>query len=299
MDLALLEDFIELAKEKSFSRAAEARNLTQPAFSRRIKTLEDVIGTQLVQRTSRSVSLTPAGTAFQPRADAIVRLFAEARSEALEIAGLAETGLNLAATHALSYTFVPKWLMQAIGPSGIGTLNMISDTQGPCVRAMLRGEANFLVCHRDRSAAFGLSERQFRHHVIGHDRLVPLCMPDTKRRPRWHLGHAKGPVPFIAYGNPSGIRNILEHHWSLHGRPALSVSMSSVLAAANLELAKEGHGVAFLPLSLAETAVAQGELVRAANPDQDIPVEIVIYRPRSKLSKHSESFWEKVQNFAP
>lgn len=48
MDLALLEDFLELAREMNFSRAAENRNLTQPAFSRRIRTLESAIQTPLL-----------------------------------------------------------------------------------------------------------------------------------------------------------------------------------------------------------------------------------------------------------
>ena len=86
MDLALLQDFVELASELNFSRAADRRNMTQPAFSRRIRGLEDAIGTPLVQRTSRSVSLTPAGSAFLPRANARVRLVAEVRRDALEAA---------------------------------------------------------------------------------------------------------------------------------------------------------------------------------------------------------------------
>ncbi len=73
MDLALLEDFLELARELNFSRAAEKRNMTQPAFSRRIRTLESAIQTPLIQRTTRHVSLTPAGKAFHPRAEAVVR----------------------------------------------------------------------------------------------------------------------------------------------------------------------------------------------------------------------------------
>ena len=60
MDLSLLEDFLELTRELNFSRAAENRNLTQPAFSRRIKTLEDALQTPLITRTTRQVALTAA-----------------------------------------------------------------------------------------------------------------------------------------------------------------------------------------------------------------------------------------------
>lgn len=149
MELGLLEDFLELARELNFSRAAEKRNMTQPAFSRRIRSLEDAIQTPLISRTTRQVTLTPAGVAFQPRAAAVVRLLADARTEALEAAGRAHRSLNLVATHALSYTFIPRWLMQVVDPTDIGTLNMVSDTQRQCLLLMQKGEASFLSAIED------------------------------------------------------------------------------------------------------------------------------------------------------
>ncbi len=289
----MLEDFIALAKALNFSRAADSRNTTQPAFSRRIRSLEEAIGTPLFHRTSRSVALTPAGAAFLPRAVALVRLMGEARREALDAAGHAATTLSLAATHALSFSFVPNWLMRVAGPAGIGTLNMVSDSKERCEELMLRGDVTFFVCHASPAAPGGLPERQFHHRVVGHDRLVPLVAPDASGAPRWRLAPGEA-VPAIAYGGASGLSRILEAHWSAHGRPEIVPNMSSLLAATNLELAKEGQGVAWLPLSLAEGDCAAGRLVRAGGAEFDVPVEIVVYRPRSRLSAHAERFWEKV-----
>jgi len=61
--LIWLEDFIELARTRSFSRAAENRFVTHPAFGRRIKALEQWVGAELVVRT-HPVSLTAAGQLF-------------------------------------------------------------------------------------------------------------------------------------------------------------------------------------------------------------------------------------------
>ena len=57
MELNWLEDFLALAERRNFSRAAEARHVTQPAFSRRIRALEDWVGTPLVVRASQGVVL--------------------------------------------------------------------------------------------------------------------------------------------------------------------------------------------------------------------------------------------------
>jgi DNA-binding transcriptional LysR family regulator len=63
-DLRHLRAFCTLAEELHFNRAAERLHLTQPALSRRIQALEEVVGTPLLKRTTRSVELTEAGRAF-------------------------------------------------------------------------------------------------------------------------------------------------------------------------------------------------------------------------------------------
>lgn len=294
MDLALLEDFLELARELNFSRAASRRNLTQPAFSRRIKTLEEAMQTPLVNRTTRHVTLTPAGKAFQPHAATMIRLMNDAKLEVLEAAGRAQRSLNLAATHALSYHFVPAWLMRVAGPAEFGTLNLVSDTLYQCALLMQHGEASFFICHKGISNLQNLPEKQFRHHPIGRDLLAPLCAPDEDGNPLWRLDGAQDDLPYISYGGASGLHSILEDHWAAHGRPKLKQVMSSVLAATNLEMAKKGQGVAFLPLSLCENDLAHGRLIRAGGADSDVPVSVVIYRPRSRLSAHCEAFWQQV-----
>lgn len=294
MDITLLEDFLELARELNFSRAAAGRNMTQPAFSRRIKALENAIQTPLIARTTRQVALTPAGKAFQPRVEVIVRMFSEARLEALAVAGRAQRSLNLAATHALSYTFVPRWLMRVAGPAEVGTLNMVSDTHQQCVRLMQSGGASFFISHKGQVSNMDLPGKQFLCHPIGSDRLVALCAPETDGQPRWSLGPKSAAVPFIAYASASGLHAILEGHWASNGRPSFETTMNSVLAATNLEMAKEGQGVAFLPLTLAESDIQSGRLVRAGGEAFDVPVQVVIYRPRSRMSPHCEAFWQKV-----
>ena len=62
MDTKWLEDFVSLAKTRSFSRSAQLRHLTQPAFSRRLRSLQAWAGVALVDRSSYPTRLTAAGT---------------------------------------------------------------------------------------------------------------------------------------------------------------------------------------------------------------------------------------------
>jgi DNA-binding transcriptional LysR family regulator len=70
MDTKWLEDFVSLAKTRSFSRSAQLRHLTQPAFSRRLRSLQAWAGVALVDRSSYPTRLTAAGTQLHAQAQA-------------------------------------------------------------------------------------------------------------------------------------------------------------------------------------------------------------------------------------
>ncbi|GAA3162638.1 MULTISPECIES: LysR family transcriptional regulator [Streptomyces] len=83
--------FMVLAEELHFGRAAARLFMTQPAFSKQIRALEERLGLQLVDRTSRVVELTPSGRALLPEARAVAEAMAglrqAAQSRSREIAG--------------------------------------------------------------------------------------------------------------------------------------------------------------------------------------------------------------------
>jgi DNA-binding transcriptional LysR family regulator len=100
-----LSCFIAVAEELHFGRAAERLHMTQPPLSRQIQQLEAELGVQLMDRTTRSVTLTPAGVAFLPDARRILQL---AESAALTVKrvpagdlGTVVVGFTAASAHAV------------------------------------------------------------------------------------------------------------------------------------------------------------------------------------------------------
>jgi DNA-binding transcriptional LysR family regulator len=72
MELYQLGYFIEIARQRSFTRAAERLHMAQPALSQQMKNLESELGTALFIRGRKEIQLTAAGKAFLPRAEALL-----------------------------------------------------------------------------------------------------------------------------------------------------------------------------------------------------------------------------------
>ena len=291
MELAWFEDYLALAETLNFSRAAELRHVTQPAFSRRIRALEGWIGTALFTRTTHGVALTPAGEHFHNQAEVLTRAVHQLRRDTLEASGRGARLLSIAATHALSFTFFPKWVRGNERVLSLGNLNLISDSMQACEQMMLRGDAQFLLCHYHQNMGSRLEPGQFKGIVVGADTLVPLSAPGRNGAPRWRL-HGAEPAKYLAYGAQSGLGRIVAARWREKDRGfALETIFTSHLAATLLSMARAGDGVAWLPRTLAEEDISAGRLVEAGNPELEIPIEIRLFRPVARQSKTVEAIW--------
>jgi DNA-binding transcriptional LysR family regulator len=110
MEIKWVEDFIALARYQSFSRAAEFRNVTQSGFSRRIQSLEQWVGADLIDRSSFPPTLTPAGRLFQEAAEDILEKLFDMRAIIRTEQRMAGKGLQIAAGHTIALSFLPAWL---------------------------------------------------------------------------------------------------------------------------------------------------------------------------------------------
>ena len=89
MDLKVLRSFVEIAREQSFTAAAEKLSVTQPTLSRQIADLEEELGQKLFERTTRSLELTEKGHFLFRRAQDILALVDRTKLEAMTTEGLA------------------------------------------------------------------------------------------------------------------------------------------------------------------------------------------------------------------
>ncbi|MET3912532.1 DNA-binding transcriptional LysR family regulator [Bradyrhizobium sp. S3.3.6] len=304
MEINWLHDFIAVASARSFSRAAEQRNSSQPALSRRIKALEVWAGAALFERTTHAVSLTPAGDAFRLTAEDIVRRLSAGRLEAQELARGASDVLKFASTNALSLTFFPDWLRGIETMlSFVPNVQLVANHMEACERMLLAGEVHFLLCHHHPAVVTALTTSQFRSAHVGDDCLIPASVPASRsgRAARFRLpGTEDAPVQVLSYRQESGMGKILDAVRSTsplgaHLKPAFTSHLAKLL----VTMVQAGRGMAWLPESLIVDQLASGALVKAGGQEWEIPIEIRVFRPRSRLTPAAEAFWTHVQEHPP
>lgn len=299
MELDWLEDFLALVEFAHFSRAAEKRNISQPAFSRRIRMLEAWVGAPLFDRDTHRISLTVAGEQWRPVAEDLLRRAYLGRERAQDAAAAHGATVRFASTHALSVTFFPEWLERTEAEHHLGlAVSLATDSMAGCEQKMLQGEAHFLLCHHHPSAPVSFRPNYFRSVDIGRDLLVPASAPRPDGRgPLYALpGTMADPLPHLTYAQVSGMGRILAANLALDGpsawlAPAFTAHMATVLAM----MTRAGRGVSWLPMSLVGGDLEAGALVRAGGPEWDVPIAIRLYRPRARQSEAAERFWSVVK----
>ena len=300
MELSWLEDFLALVESGNFSRAAERRNMTQPAFSRRIRALEDWVGAPLFDRETHRIELTVSGEQFRPVAEDIVRRLSTGREAAREAGSSAAASLKFASTHALSLTFFPAFLRKLEADTAPGPVRLIADSMVACERIMLQGQVQFLLCHHHPAAWNRLDPHEFHSLHLGHDTLLPVTARSDSGEARFVLpGEEGAAVPYLAYSEESGIGRIVAAVRGLDGpRAWLDPVFTSHVATVLKSMATGGRGIAWLPLSLLnEELDPDGSLVRAGDESWDIGMEIRLFRPRSRQSDAAEAFWAHLTKY--
>ncbi|WP_148862642.1 LysR family transcriptional regulator [Marinobacter fonticola] len=110
MDTQALAAFIAIVDHRSFSEAAEALHLTQPAVSKRLASLENQISSPLIERGQRSLALTEAGQRLLPYARRILDELHNARLDLAASTGRIGGRLSVIASHHIGLHHLPAWL---------------------------------------------------------------------------------------------------------------------------------------------------------------------------------------------
>ena len=288
-----LEDFLALAELRNFSRAAQHRNVTQPAFSRRIRALEQMLDVELVSRDTTPIDLTPEGRLFRTTARNLLQQMEEGLNQLKRQSDLGQP-LEFAAAHSLSVTLLPSLIRTMGGCDPILRSRVESIDVDLAVEALQEGRCDFLLAF-DIDA---LMQPPFLCLSLGKTNLRPVCAPDRAGNPIFHI-HQKAPVPLLRY-SPAAymgrqVNNLLRNvDKAPDFLPVVESSLTNLLK----EMALEGDGVAWLPDYAIENELQAGTLVNFMEPEFYGEfwglIEVYLYRNDIRLHSGAEAFWKSL-----
>ena len=279
MDIKILEDFLQLAESGNFSRAAAERNITQPAFSRRIKVLEIEVGVPLIDRSSYPASLTLAGEVFRDAAADIVARFNLAVKTVRAENSRDHATIKFAVSRSLSVHFVPDWFTALTKHLEFFNIHVHTDNLHNCIHALVEGDSHFMACFAHPSVPLGIRRKDYPCRIIGHDSLIPVSKADDEGVPWFQFpGTADRPVPYLKYSPDVYIGRVVEQ---VHGQRDEELHTETVyegeIPEALKQMAIAGHGVAFVPARIVSDELANNTLVRTGSNSYSVPVEIRVY----------------------
>lgn len=300
METKWLEDFVSLAETRSFSRSAQLRHVTQPAFSRRIQSLEAWAGADLVDRSSYPTSLTPAGETLYAQALEVLQALQSTRAMLRGHASAGQDVIEFAVPHTLAFTFFPSWvsgLRDAFGP--IKSRLIALNVHDAAVR-LVEGGCDVLISYHHASEPLQLDAEHYDMVTLGQEVLAPYVKANEEGQPLFALpGTAQNPLPYLGYAPGAYLGRVTDLILKQAGAAIhLDRVYETDMAEGLKVMALEGHGLAFLPFSAVQKEVAAHKLVPVAWPDKSslqITMDVRAYRAKPSAKqppKHSaQALW--------
>lgn len=291
MQLKWLEDFVALAETANFSRAAEVRHVTHPAFGRRIRDLEAWAGTALVERGRSPVRLTSAGSVLLETALQTIRGLEGSRIEMLGEAGRQARTVTIATGRTLARTVLADWLVRLQPLLGDAQVRIVTRALPETVQMLERNEADFMLVVHHPALTVRLDGRQFAHLTLASDRLVPMARANARGEPMHSLSDPT-PPPVMTYGPTLALNRLLEDHLSHNPAiPTLSRRIECDSADALAEYVLKGLGIAWLPWSMVQADYQAGRMAVAGERITTMGFEVRLYRPKRRLHALAEGVW--------
>lgn len=248
-----LQDFLILSETRNFTTAAQLRFVTQPAFSRRIQSLEKSRGCQLIDRRSSPLTLTEQGEEFKSTAQSVLHLL-NTSAEKLRATSYAQA-LKIAATHTCFRVFpkILKTLKRQLPQ--ISVQLQIADADD-CTKLLKSNNCDYLLAFHDQE----FLGKDYERFELQNIQLLPVAL--TNAVTQW--AH-KTKIPYLAYQPSIFLGRTVEQVITEETKEKLDKIASSSMADSLKTMVLQGLGFAWLPEYSIETELNNGTLTLLDN----------------------------------
>lgn len=284
MDINQLEVLVTVAREKSFSRAAEVLDRTQPAVSQAVRRLEQEVGEKLFDRSSKDGTLTSAGETLLDYARQMLNLRHSATTALREMRNLHSGKVTISANEHTVFYLLP--VIEAFRK------------RHPMIKIEVqRGVASRIpnqITAREVELgviSFKPNDASLRSVSVMNDELLLIVSPKHKFAGKSSVSiRDLADETFIAHNAPSPYRQrVIETFAKYDTRLHISVELPSLEAIKRL--VETGVGVALVPKLSGKAEIAGGQLYGLSVREMKLERKLnIVYRKNSVLSHAAEEF---------
>ena len=277
MDTQWFDDVLVLLEERNLTRAAARRNITQPAFSRRIRSFEDWLGVEVLERGTNRVDISSALISNEAEIRGLVTRIRELRTQIVHF-DPARSKISIAAQHAPIFSTFPDMALRAKQLLPAVTFRMRAGNLNDCATMFLRGDTSMLLCYEAENAGSLPFGPRIRRALWGVDYLVPVVGGALRYTVKADNTIPEN-TPAVVYPDNSYFGEVLSK-----ARRAFATQTSSsnpvcetAFSSGIKELVLKGIGVGWLPYSMVHREIESGGLISLANHFGRQSLEVAIY----------------------
>jgi len=174
LEIRWIEDLLALDQEKSISKAAILRHVTQSAFTRRIQNIEDTLGFKILKRYSKNVDFTDAGQVLLSTSKNIKNQMDVTINYLEKNIKDNELSIKFAVSHSLITQFFPKFTQKLYSQYDDLKLEIIATNQQQGLFLLKEGSCDFLICYCDQQILNQLDHTFFSFHKIVEMEILPV-----------------------------------------------------------------------------------------------------------------------------
>lgn len=284
MDINGLEVLVTVARERSFSRAAEVLGRTQPAISQAIRRLEADVGEKLFDRSSKDGTLTPAGQVLLGHAKQMLNLRHNAETAISELRDLRHGKVTISANEHTVFYLLPV-IAEFRKKHPLIKIEVQRGVASRIPKQITAREVELGVI------SFAPKDATLRAVPVLTDELVLIVAPDHRFAGQKSVSIKDlGNEPFVAHNAPSPYRQRVIESFERH-----DTKLDIVIELPSLEAIKRlvmrGVGVALIPRLTATEDIAAGRLHSLTVKEMRLERRLnIIYRRNSELSHAAREF---------
>ncbi len=288
MELDQLRHFLKVAEHANFTRAAAEVKLSQPALSRSIARLEEELGQPLLERQTRSVTLTDCGQMLLDRARQILHLVEDTEAQFQDDG---RTGrIRVAAIPTIAPYFLPEQLRGFRRRFPEASVIVHEDTTDHLLKRLNEGSIDVAIAALPIEAKYLQVEKLFEEELL----LVMSAEHELAQKNSIQMRDIS-PLPFVLLGEAHCLTDSIVsfcHQKSFH---PVSVERTSQLAMVQ-ELVALHHGISFVPKMAADLDTCSRRIYRSLSGKKPMRTVVMLtnsYRYQSRLQKSFQEFLRK------